>query len=137
MCLCLDLLDLIAGRFPRRVARQPLLARLQEVLRPTVVQILVNAFLAAQLGDAVLTAQPRNHDADLFLRRILSPGCPPNVPNPLLRRFRIRLRFRSHRRSWRVTMRLNSLACSITPFCPTGADEEQSTTQRQRKYAWS
>src|SRR5258708_7826269 len=60
MCLRLDLLDLVAGRFPRRIARQPLLARLQEVLRPTVVKILVNAFLAAQFSDAVLAAQTRN-----------------------------------------------------------------------------
>jgi hypothetical protein len=66
--------------------------------------VLVDAFLAAQFRDAVLAAQIRNHDADLFLRRILSPGCPPNITNPLLRLCRIRLCFRSHRRSLRVTM---------------------------------
>jgi len=66
--LRLDLLDLVAGRFPRGVARQPLLACLQEVFRPTIVKVLVDAFLATQLRDAVLAAQTCNHNADLFLR---------------------------------------------------------------------
>jgi hypothetical protein len=82
--LRLELLDLVAGRFACRVARQPLLAHLQEVLRPTALKILVNAFLAAQFRDAILTTQTRNHGADLFLRRVLSPRCPPNVLNPPL-----------------------------------------------------
>src|SRR5690242_583086 len=36
--------DLVAGRFPGGVAREPLLVRLQEFLRSAVVQILVDAF---------------------------------------------------------------------------------------------
>jgi hypothetical protein len=56
--LRLDRLDLVAGRFARSVARQPLFARLQEVLGPAVVEILVDAFLAAQFGDAVLPRIP-------------------------------------------------------------------------------
>jgi hypothetical protein len=37
-------------------------------LGPAIIEILVDAFLAAQLGDAVLAAQTRNHDPDLLLR---------------------------------------------------------------------
>jgi len=42
------------------------------------------AFLAAQLGDTVLAAQPGNHDADLFFHRVLPPGRPSNIANGLL-----------------------------------------------------
>jgi hypothetical protein len=56
--LRLDLLALIAGRFPRRVARQPLLARLKEVFGPAIAKVLVDAFLAAQLSDAVPPRSP-------------------------------------------------------------------------------
>src|SRR5438132_8770771 len=49
-----ELLDLVRGRLTRRVAGEPFLARLQELLRPTVVQVLIDPFLAAQLSNAVL-----------------------------------------------------------------------------------
>ena len=38
--LSLELLDLVRGRLTRRVTGEPFLARLQELLRPTVVQVL-------------------------------------------------------------------------------------------------
>ena len=38
-------------------AGEPFLARLQELLRPTVVQVLIDPFLAAQISNAVLAAQ--------------------------------------------------------------------------------
>jgi hypothetical protein len=37
------------------------------------------AFLAAQLSDAVLAAQPIEKDADLFLGREVPTGCTPDV----------------------------------------------------------
>src|SRR5262245_62423756 len=55
--LSLELLDLVRGGLTRRVAGEPFLARLQELLRPTVVQVLIDPFLAAQLSNAVLAAQ--------------------------------------------------------------------------------
>src|SRR5262249_22580632 len=55
--LSLELLDLVRGRLTRRVAGEPFLARLQELLRPTVVQVLIDPSLAAQLSNAVLAAQ--------------------------------------------------------------------------------
>src|ERR1700683_4319090 len=58
--LRLDRLDLVAGRFARSVARQPLLAGLKQVLGPAVIEILADPFLAAQLGDTVLAAQSGN-----------------------------------------------------------------------------
>src|SRR6202035_5762261 len=76
----------VAGRIAVSIPRQPLLARLQEVLRPAIVEVLVDPFLAAQLSDAVLAAQTRNHDPDLFLRCVLPAGRPAQYrapPSPL------------------------------------------------------
>jgi hypothetical protein len=39
------------------VASEPFLARLQELLRPTIVEVLIDSFLAAQPSNAVLAAQ--------------------------------------------------------------------------------
>jgi hypothetical protein len=51
------LLDLVRGRLTRRVASQPLLAGLQKLLRPTIIEVLVDTFLAAELGNADFTAK--------------------------------------------------------------------------------
>src|SRR5262249_57659123 len=61
-----DPLARVGGGLTRRVAGEPFLARLQELLRPTVVQVLIDPFLAAQLSNAVLAAQAFQHDADLL-----------------------------------------------------------------------
>ena len=92
--------DLVAGRFTRGIAGQPLLARLQEVLGPAIVEVLVDPFLAAQLGHAVLAAQARDHDPDLVLSREVPAGCPPYIAYRLLRLFRLRIDFRSC--VWRI-----------------------------------
>src|SRR3546814_10044480 len=55
-------------------------------LRPVVIQALCNAFLAAQLGDAVLAAQAIQHDADLVFGREVPAGCTPDVLHHPLRR---------------------------------------------------
>src|SRR5687768_10518614 len=44
-----QVLDLIRGSRPRRIAGQPLLARLEELLRPAVIEVLDNALAPAQL----------------------------------------------------------------------------------------
>jgi hypothetical protein len=56
--LSLELLDLVRGRLTRRVAGEPFLARLQELLRPTVVQVLIDPFLAAQLSNVSSPRRP-------------------------------------------------------------------------------
>src|SRR5215468_1093767 len=89
-------LDIIAARFACSIAGQPLLACLQEVLGPAIVEVLVDAFLAAQLGDAVLAAQAGDHDPDLVFSRKVPPGRPPNIAYCLLRLIRVPLDFRSH-----------------------------------------
>jgi len=94
-------LHFVAGRFACTIAGQPLLACLKEVLRPAVVEVLVDAFLAAQLSDAVFAAQTRNHDPDFLICRELPPSRPANVAHRLFRFFRMRIRFRSHLRSFR------------------------------------
>src|SRR5262245_45009842 len=67
--LSLELLDLVRGGLTRRVAGEPFLARLQELLRPTVVQVLIDPFLAAQLSNAVLAAQAFQHGCGSSLQR--------------------------------------------------------------------
>jgi hypothetical protein len=52
-----QLLDLVRGRLTRRVAGKPLLAGLQKLLRPSVIEVLVEPFLAAELSNADLTAK--------------------------------------------------------------------------------
>src|SRR6185503_15432226 len=67
-------LDLVRSGLARGIASEPLLAGLQELLGPAIIEVLSDAFLAAQLGDAVLAAQPVQNDADLLLGGELSPG---------------------------------------------------------------
>jgi len=62
-----QVLDLIGGGLAGSVAGDALLAGLEELLRPAIVEVLGDALLAAQLGDAVLAAQAFEHDADLLL----------------------------------------------------------------------
>src|SRR6478752_3756070 len=62
----------LAGRCGAgRVARQPALAGLEELLRPAVIHRSGDAFTAAKLRDVLLTAQPFQHDANLLFRRVL------------------------------------------------------------------
>jgi hypothetical protein len=55
--LATQILDLVRSGGPGRIARQPLLARLEEVLRSAVIQVLDDSLAPAQLGDALLAAQ--------------------------------------------------------------------------------
>jgi hypothetical protein len=45
---------------------KPLLARLEELLRPAIVDVLVQALAAAQFRNRVLTAQALKNDPDLL-----------------------------------------------------------------------
>src|SRR5215471_58934 len=95
--LSLELLDLVRGRLTRRVAGEPFLARLQELLRPTVVQVLIDPFLTAQLSNAVLATQAFQHDADLLFSGMM-PACgSANIPDCLFSALRYALARLSHR----------------------------------------
>src|SRR3954469_465083 len=99
-----QILDLATGRRPRRIARQPPLAGLQELLRPSVIEALGYAFTAAQLGNAGLAAQAVENDPDLLFRRMPFAGCTADgLHDPLRRRFRV-YGFLSHLHSLMVTM---------------------------------
>ncbi len=50
-------LDLIGRRLTRGIAGETLLASLQELLRPAVIEVLDNALFAPELGDAGFAAQ--------------------------------------------------------------------------------
>jgi hypothetical protein len=54
-----------------RVPRQALLARIEKLLGPTVIEILIDALATAELCNAVLAAQTIQHDADLLFSRVL------------------------------------------------------------------
>ena len=56
-----------AGGMSRRDAGKPLLTGLQELFRPTVIEVLIEPFLATEFSDAVLAAKALQHDADLVL----------------------------------------------------------------------
>ena len=56
-----------------------LIAGFEELLGPTVIEVLGDALLAADLGDAVLTAKTFEDDADLLLGREVPPGGSPDV----------------------------------------------------------
>ena len=73
------MLDLIAVGSACGVTRKPLLAGLQELLRPTVIQALGDALLATQLSNAVFTTQSRQDNPDLLLRRVTLPRLTANV----------------------------------------------------------
>src|SRR5918993_1012783 len=81
-----QVLALIRGGPPRRTAGQPLLARLEELLRPAVIEVLDNSLAPAQLRDAVLATQPLQHNADLVFGGKMPPRRPAYVSNHLLRR---------------------------------------------------
>jgi hypothetical protein len=63
-----QLFDLPGRCLAGRIAGEALLARLQELLRPTVIEALGDALATSQLGNAVLTAQAIQDNADLLLR---------------------------------------------------------------------
>ena len=63
--LATQIVDLVRGGGPSRIASQALLASLQEVFRPAIVQVLRDPLAATQLGNAVLAAQAFQHDPDL------------------------------------------------------------------------
>ena len=77
-------LHLVRGCFPCRVTGEPFLAGFEELLGPTIVEVLGNALLAAQLGNAGLAAQAFEHDADLVLGRELAPGGSADISDGLL-----------------------------------------------------
>jgi hypothetical protein len=81
-------LDLIGRRLSRGVTGKPLLAGFEELLGPTVVEVLGDALFPAELGDAVLAAQAIEDDADLLLGREVPPGGSPDVPDGLRRALR-------------------------------------------------
>src|SRR3954470_16786372 len=59
-------------------------AGFEELLRPGVIQAFGDAFATAQRGDAVLAAQPLQHDADLVLGRVMLAGGAADVSHDLL-----------------------------------------------------
>jgi hypothetical protein len=95
--LGLEFLDLVGGRLTGRVASQRLLAGLQKLLRPPGIEVLIDAFLAAEFGNADLTAKAFQHDADLLFGRMVPTGISTDVPDCLLRTIHYALACLSHR----------------------------------------
>lgn len=62
---------LIGGSCARRIPGQPLLARFQKFLRPTVIKALGNTFTTAKSGNALLATQDFQHNADFIVRRVM------------------------------------------------------------------
>src|SRR5690349_4411713 len=91
-------LDLIGGRLTGGITGKALLAGFEELLGPAVIEVLGDAFLPAQLGDAVLAPEAFKNDTDLLLGRELPSGGSSNIPDRLLRILRsLLLAMLSHR----------------------------------------
>src|SRR5688572_30845294 len=110
-------LDLVRSGLARGIASEPLLAGLQKLLGPAILEV---------LGDAVLAAQPVQDDADLLLGGELPPGGASDVPDGLLRALRSMLVSLSHRVPPRGYDELDSLPYTITSICPLGPDGEHT-----------
>jgi len=74
----------MARRLANPVASEPLRAGLQKLLGPAVVPVLVDAFLATRLGDAVVAAQSDKHDPELVLGTEVPTLCSLDVSYRLL-----------------------------------------------------
>ena len=84
--LSAKILHLVSGRRTGRIASKPALVGLHELLGPGVVQALGNAFLAAQFGNGVITAQAVQNDPDLVFCREMPTGPAADVLYDLLAR---------------------------------------------------
>ena len=74
--LTFELLDLLPGGIPHRVACQPFLPGLHELFGPGVVVGRFDPLSAAQVGDGRLPAESFQNDPDLLFRRVLA-ACRP------------------------------------------------------------
>src|ERR1700720_2462411 len=124
--LAAQILHLVRGRGPRRIASQPLLPGFEKVLRPAIIKILDNPLTAAKLCDALLAAQAFQHDTDLFFGREFPPRHAADVLHDLFRRFLHRPGFPSHLRSLKGYDEPEILPSSTRPICLMGADAGQS-----------
>jgi hypothetical protein len=80
-----QVLHFTTGRCTGSITRQTPLTSFHELLGPYVIQALRDAFLAAQLRYAVITAQALKHDPDLVFGRKMPTGCTPtNGPSNLV-----------------------------------------------------
>src|SRR5258708_19584444 len=94
--LTTKVLHLAGRRGAGRVARQPALAGLQELLRPAVIHRGGDTFASAKLRDVLLAAQPFQHDADLLFSLLLPAAICSNFPRPFFCRPFFRPRFPVH-----------------------------------------
>src|SRR6202042_2267510 len=92
----------VGSRGACRVAGKPPFAGLKELFRPAIVHRRGDALAATQFGNALLAAEPFQHNADLLLGRKVSTRRAPNVPDRVFRRLLFRPGFLSHLRSLRL-----------------------------------
>ena len=84
--------------------------------------------LAAKLSDAVLPAQPVQHDPDLVFRRMVLTRCAADVFDNLLRRRSLWSGFLSHLRSPLDYDEPEILQSSSHAFCSIGAEPGHTAT---------
>ena len=103
-----QVLHLASIRLAGCITGQPLLASLEEFLRPAVIQALGDPFLAAKLSNAVLATKARQNNPDLLLRRMQLARRTPDIFNDLLGR-----RLRRHGFRWRGPSVLHHLQLQL------------------------
>ena len=105
-----------------RIARKPLLAGSQEVLRPALMETLGDALAAALLGNAVFAAQAVEHDPDPLLRRTALARRAADILDKMCRHLFLRPGLLSQSSLLDGYDDPASLRCSVTHICLTGAD---------------
>src|SRR5256886_11502851 len=71
--LASQVLDLVRGRGPGRIASQSLLPGFEKVFRPAIIEVLDDTLAAAELGGAFLAPQGFQYNPDLVFRREAAP----------------------------------------------------------------
>ena len=71
--------DFVAGGFTNRVAGQLLLARFEEILAPSVVEVRRDAFSPAEFRDALLASESFEDNTDLLFSRELPSASPTDL----------------------------------------------------------
>jgi hypothetical protein len=101
-------LHLGAGRLTGSIAGQTPSPGFEELLGPGIIQALGYAFASAELSDAVIAAQPHQHDPDLLFGRMALARLAADVSDNTIRRRFWCSGFHSHLHSLVVTMSLKS-----------------------------
>jgi acyl carrier protein phosphodiesterase len=80
-----QVLDLAGASLPQDITSKSFLASLHEIFAPTVIEVLINAFLATKLSDAFFATHPREHNTNFLLGTELTASLAFDIPDKFIR----------------------------------------------------